>query len=99
MFGFFFNMHRTLLRVKCHDTITLWVDHVIGKHGGPLIAQVRGLQLLDQIMTIKNIVAQHQGAVVMIDKIATNQKSLCQSFWFGLNGILNVHAPLGSILE
>ena len=67
---------------------------MVGKHRGALLLGMGAMELLDQIMPIKNIVTQHQGAGLAIDKILTNGEGLRQTIGAGLYRVFNMHSPL-----
>ena len=68
--------------------------HMVGKHRGALLLDMGAMELLDQIMTIKNIVTQHQGAGLAIHKFFTYCESLRQTIRAGLHCVFNMHSPL-----
>ena len=99
LLGFFFNTHGLLLRVKSHHTVAFGIVHMVGKHGGTGAAGAGMGELLDQVMPMKNIVAQHQRAGLPRHKAAANDEGLRQAVWAGLHRIRNIHAPLASVAQ
>ena len=97
--GLFFDAQGAALRIKGHHAIAFGVLHMVGKHRGTVGAGMGRLQLLDQVMAVKNIVAQHQGAGVVTDKVAADHKGLGQAIGAGLHRVLDVHAPSASVTE
>ena len=99
LFGLFFNAQCTLLIVKSHDTITLWVEHVISKDAGTGGLRISPLHELDQIVAVKNIVPQDQCTGVLAHKFFANDEGLRQAIGAGLDRILDVHSPLMAITQ
>ena len=52
-----------------------------------------------KIVSVKNVVAQHQGRRVVADEIRTNGESLRQPVGAGLHRVLNADAPLAAITQ
>ena len=52
-----------------------------------------------EIVAVKNVVTQHQGAGAVTHKILTNDEGLGQAVWARLHGILQVHTPLAAIAQ
>ena len=96
---FFFDADGALLFIKRHHAIALGVGHMVGKHSCALLGLVGTVQLFDQVVTIKNIVAQHQSAGLVVDKIFADGEGLRQAVRAGLHRILNVHAPLRTVTQ
>ena len=99
IFGFFFNAQGFLLRIKVHHTIALWVLHMVSKDTGTGGLRIGPLHELDQIVTIKNVVAQHQSARVLTHKFFANDEGLGQTIGARLHGILDVHTPLTAVSQ
>lgn len=72
---------------------------MVSKHTGPFGTIVGTFQLFDQIMAIEDVVTQHQGAGALAHKFLADDESLGQAIRAGLNGILNIHAPLAAVTE
>src|SRR5258708_5236569 len=54
---------------------------------------------LRQIMSIKNVVAEHQRATVITDEFLADDERLRNSIWRGLKRVAQVNAPLAAIAE
>lgn len=72
---------------------------MVGKHAGPGITHIRTGQQLGEIVTLINVVAQHQCAGVLFHEILADDEGLGQAIRAGLNGILNVHAQLAAVTQ
>ena len=72
---------------------------MIGKYSRALMSYSCLLQLFGEIMAIKNIVPKDQGARVIINKIFTQNKSLCQAVRARLHLIMDINPPLTSISQ
>ena len=85
--GLFFNAAGFAAGVKRHHAVTLRVGDVVRKDCGACSGLVSASQQLNKVMTMKNVVTQHQGAGVLADKLLTNDESLCQAVRAGLHGV------------
>jgi len=72
---------------------------MVGKDGGATRACIGTGELLDQVVAIKDVVPQDQGAVVMANEAFTNQIRLGEPIGGGLNGVLQLHAPLRAVSQ
>lgn len=97
--GIFFNAYDALGGIKRHHAITLWVLHMVGKHTGAGAALIGALQLLCQVLTIRNVVAQHQCTGLPANKVASNDEGLGQTVGAGLHRELNVNVPLAAAAQ
>ena len=55
-----FNRNCFIGFIKLDNTITLWIGHVISKDCCTLFSFIATLQVVNQLMTIKNIIAQNK---------------------------------------
>ena len=72
---------------------------MVGKNGGTARLLARQLEIVGKFMTVKNVIAQHQSAVAVTDKIAANDKGLGQAIRARLDRILKVESPLAAIAK
>ncbi|MOA19050.1 hypothetical protein D3C78_1394030 [compost metagenome] len=73
--------------------------HVIGKHGGTTGFGRRTFQLFLQVVAIKNVVTQHQRAVIATNKLFAQNKGLGQPIRARLYLVLQVQSPLAAISQ
>ena len=88
--------------VKLSHTVTLRVTHPIAKHRGlRLILSRRDsfTQELRETVAMKNIVAEHQAARIVTDKLLTDDKSLSEAVRRRLDGILEPHPIITSVAK
>ena len=50
-------------------------------------------------MPVEEVVPQHQRRWSTSEKISTDQKGLRQAIWTGLDGVLDLHAPVTAIAQ
>jgi hypothetical protein len=72
---------------------------MVGKHAGAIGACIGAVQLLDQIVTVEDVVAQHQRAGVVADKVPSDDEGLRQAVGAGLDRVPDVHAPLVAVAQ
>ncbi len=72
---------------------------MVGKYGGAVGPVICTVELLHEIVTVKNIVAKYQGAGVVANKALADHESLGQAIWLGLYRVFNAHAPLRAVAE
>lgn len=63
---------------------------MVGEYGCAVTFVYCGFQLFRQVMTIENVIAQHQRTAIVTNKLFANDKGLCQSVRAWLNFILKV---------
>ena len=70
---------------------------------GPLVSVIMPLfgavQLFDQVVSIKNVVTQHECAGLSAHKVAPDDECLCKAVGAGLHSVLNIHAPLAAAAQ
>ena len=71
----------------------------LGKDAGTCRTLVGAVQLLHQVVTVKDVVTQHQGTGIIAYKVAPNDEGLRQAVRTGLNGILDVHTQKGTVTQ
>jgi hypothetical protein len=72
---------------------------MIGEYRSTIIFTYCGFKLLRQVMSVENIVTQHQSAAVIADKLFTDDKRLCKAIWTWLYFILQIQSPLAAITQ
>ena len=72
-------MNRFALGIEGDHAIALGVGHVVGEHRCTVLAGIGGFELFDQVVAVKNIVPQHQGAGMVVHKVAANDEGLGQA--------------------
>lgn len=72
---------------------------MIGEHGGTLLPFHRPSKLQVQVMTIEDVIPQHQGTGTASDEIAADDESLRQPVGAWLNGIVQVEPPVAAITQ
>ena len=95
----FFNAASLACGVEGDHAIALGVLHMVGKDCGATGLRVGTGEQRGEVMAVKNVVAQHQGARGTIQKIFSNQKRLSQTVGAGLYGVLQMDTPLAAVTQ
>ena len=85
--------------IKLHHPIALGVADGIGKNGAAIHTGSGGLELGNQLVTMEEVVAQHQGRRRAGKKVGADQEGLCEAIGAGLHGIGDRHPPGAAITE
>src|SRR6476646_1186233 len=85
--------------VEVDDTVTLGIGNVIGEYGRSGRTLARSSKHLREAMTEEDIVAEDEARRSASDEIRADRERLGQTFWLGVNGISDVHSPLGPVTE
>ena len=97
--GLFFDADRAALRIELHHSIALRVLDMVGEDRRPLRLGIGRAQEGDEVVTVEQVVAQHQGTGRAADEALTDQERLRQPVRAGLHGVLDLHAPLAAVTE
>ena len=85
--------------IEGHDAIAFGVLHMVGKHCGTARLRLGLGQQRHKVMAVKDVVAQHQRAWIVSDKVFADEKGLRQAVRAGLHGVLQIHAPLAAVAQ
>src|SRR5271170_6441785 len=85
--------------VKLNHAVALGILHRIGKDDGALLKAGRTLQLRRKGLTVEDVVAENKRAGLTGDKLAADEKGLCQSVGAGLNRIADINAPVMAVAQ
>ncbi|KRH79045.1 hypothetical protein FERRO_01060 [Ferrovum sp. JA12] len=97
--GLFFDADGLALGVELHHAVTLRVLHVVGEHGCAAGLCIGRLEQGLEIVTVVDVIAQHQSAGMGANERFPDEESLCQPVGAGLHGVLQVHAPLRAVTQ
>ena len=85
--------------VELGDAVALGVMHVIGEDGGAGAAPVGIAENFVEVVAVEDVVAQHEGRVVVADEVGADDEGLGEAVRAGLDGVLQVDAPLAAVAE
>lgn len=85
---FFFQRQHLAVGVELGHPVSLGVVNVVGKNGGPVLPPHGIGKQHVQIMTIEDVVPQHQGRRLTGKKLLADDKSLGQPVRAGLHRVL-----------
>src|SRR5690606_34542041 len=96
-----FQMHHFVfvVGIKGSNAVALRVLYIVGKDGGAAATLAGALQGLFDIAAVENVVAQQQTDAVLANEVLANKEGLRQTFRLLLLRILEVDAPLRTILQ
>ncbi len=72
---------------------------MIGKDRCTIFFINRGIHQFRKVVTIENVIPQHQGTIIVTDEFFANNESLCQAIRAWLDFILQIQTPLASITQ
>src|SRR5699024_7185372 len=75
------------------------ITDAIAKNGSPMQVFNRFFQLGPKALSIKDIIPQNEGYIIIPNKIFAYNKGLGQSIGIGLYGILEINAPVVAITQ
>src|SRR5437016_2270087 len=87
---------RFAVAIQLYYTVAFRVTDRVSENRGAAFPLAGALENQAEVLAVKDVIAQHQRAAIISDKIAANEKSLGQSSRRRLHGIADVHAPLFS---
>ena len=93
MFGFFLDGYGVAALVEFHYAVSLRVRYIVAEYGSFLLVFGGANRFAEhggETLPVKEVVAQDQAYAVVADKFASDQKSLCQAFRSGLNGVFQL---------
>ena len=96
---FFFNAERLALRIELNHAVPLRVIHGISENAGALGLESRVAQFSDEIVTVENVVAEHQCAPAGAYKFLADQKRLRDTLRLRLRCVLKVDTEPRAIAE
>ena len=73
--------------------------HVVGENGGAGAALVSVPEYLVKVVAVEDVVAEHEGRVVVADEVGADDKGLGEAVRTGLDGILQVDSPARAVAE
>ena len=73
--------------------------HVVGEDGGAGAALVGAAEDLVEVVAVEDVVAEDQGRVVVADEVGADDEGLGEAVRAGLDGVLQVDAPLAAVAE
>ena len=96
---FLFEAEYLAAGVELGDAVALGVMHVIGEDGGAGAALVGTAEDLVEVVAVEDVVAQHEGRVVVADEVGADDEGLGETVRAGLDGVLQVDAPFAAVAE
>ena len=90
LLGFFFDRERLVIFIKFNYAVALRIVHVIRKYRCTSALFISALQLLNELMAIKNIITQHQGAGIIAYKRPSQNKGLCETIGGWLYAVADI---------
>src|SRR5215472_4960475 len=97
--GLFLDAQRFTFGIELNYSVPLRIVYGVSKDGGAGGSRSRFLEALRESVTIKNIVAQYQGAGGSCQKVLTDEKCLRQAIRRRLYCITQVDSPLMAVAE
>src|SRR5579872_5418079 len=88
--GLFLNAESLSIAVELYHSISLRILHRVSKYPCTGSFAAGAAHALNQIMPVKNIVAQHQCTAGVSDEFSANEKRLGDSLRLWLHGILEI---------
>src|SRR2546429_3764694 len=85
--------------IELDDAVAFGIMNGVGKNAGSFGLERGGAQFLDQVVSVENIVAEHQCATAGADEIFADQKCLGNTFGLRLRRVLEMDAVPGAIAE
>ena len=73
--------------------------HVIGEDGGALLPAVCVAENLVEIVAVENVVAEDECRTLLADEVGPDDEGLGEAVGAGLDGVLQVDAPLAAVAE
>src|ERR1700674_949128 len=96
---FFFNaerLWRLSMRIELNDAVALGVLNGVSKNAGSFRLECGCAQFLDEVVSVENIVAEHQRASAGADKFLADQKCLGNAFGLRLRRVLEMDPVPGA---
>src|SRR6202158_4122350 len=90
---------RLSMRIELDDTIALGIVDGVSKNAGSLGLERSCAQFFDEVVSVENIVAEHQRTTAGADEILADQKCLGNPFGLRLRRVLEMDAVPGAIAE
>ncbi len=97
--GLFFDAHRAAVRSELDHAVALRVLYLVGEHRRAGRFFCRLLQVAREVVTVKNIVAQHQRAGFLPYEVLCDEKGLRDAARVRLHGVLEIEAPARAVTE
>src|SRR5712691_923702 len=87
------------MSVKLNDTVTFRIPDRVGKY-----SSTRGLfsgstEVVSQLVTVKDVVAQYQCARILSDEVRPDDESLCNPLRGWLHGVGDAQAPITAVTQ
>ena len=95
----FFEAQDLAVGVELGNAITLGVMHVVGEDGRACATLVGVAENIVEVVAIEDVVTQHEGRVVVADEVGADDEGLGKAVRAGLDGVLQVDAPLATVAE
>ena len=73
--------------------------HVVGEDGGAVAAPVGAAEDLVELVAVEDVVAEDEGRIVVADEVGADDEGLGEAVRAGLDGVLQVDAPLAAVAE
>src|SRR6266404_9387511 len=99
---FLFNakrLWRLSMRIEFDDAVALGIVNRISKNAGSFGLERSCAQFLDQVVSVENVIAEHERATAGPDEIFTDQKCLGNTFGLRLRCVVEMDAVPGAIAE
>ena len=85
--------------IELGDAVALGIMHVIGEDGGAGAALVGAAEDLVEVVAVEDVVTEDEGGVVVADEVGADDEGLGEAVRAGLDGVLQVDAPLAAVAE
>src|ERR1700733_14079367 len=99
LLGFFFNAESFASWIELDDAVALGVVDRIGENSRPPALPRRRAQFLDQVVTVKNIIAEHERTTAGADKFLADQKRLGNSLGLLLESVLEINTEARAVAK
>jgi hypothetical protein len=97
--GLFFEADGTAILVEFDDAVAFGVVHRVGEDGGTFGFQGGAAQAAGQVVAVEEVVAEDQGAGAVADEVLADDEGLGEAVGAGLDGVLQVEAPLVAVAQ
>jgi len=97
--GLFFKAGGAPLAVEGHYAITFGVMHMGGEDRRAGLALHGALQQGLEVVTVEDVVAQHQGTWTVADEVRANNEGLGQAVRAGLHRVSQIQPPVAAVAQ
>ena len=95
----FLDAHGLTVFVERDHAVTLGIGDAVAEHSGADRSFGGAFQIITDRLAEEDIVAEHQGAVIIADEVAADQEGLGEALGLRLHRIVEGKAPLAAVAE